>query len=385
MTLDLARVSVQIEEMGEQLLADGDLRRRQFVRARSYFRQMAPEWRRLADLARRRNAASAAPTEALDAHHPKGEVPAAYEVMASDGSTVEPDRHGPALCALVNVGRVRIRYGPDPVAFLESEPKLYFRESDLYVEQRGRRVLLRERWLDAWRSIAEMAALAEMAGASEGPGLAKVALADGLLLLWREDWAEGDADVLTGRFTDALDTIARLKLPLAAYVSRPTSHWVVDLLREAAECRVGPVNCRSGCGAESCSLARLGDADLFDFLAPGERSALFEMTGPYAERFGVNHRAHFFYLQVGRELARVEVPAWVAQDADALKLLHAVICDQADRGIGYPVALARAHEQAVLSGYDRRIFQQLVVSALTRRGFDTLPSEKQSSKNLHAV
>jgi hypothetical protein len=160
---------------------------------------------------------------------------------------------------------------------------------------------------------------------------------------------------------------------------------VVDLLRETAACRAGGAGCQLGCGDQPCGLARLGDAELFDFLEPGERSALFEMTGPYAERFGADHRAHFFYLQVGRELARVEVPAWVAQDPKALALLHTVICDQAERGAGYPVALARAHEQAVLSGYDRRVFQQLVVGALTRRGFDIALSEKQSSKNLHAV
>jgi hypothetical protein len=305
--------------------------------------------------------------------------------MASDGSTVEPDRHGPALYALLNVGRVRIRYGPDASALLESEPRLFFRESDLYVEQGARRVLLRERWLDAWRSIAEMAALADLARARDRPDLPHVALADGLLLLWREDWAEGDADLLIQRFTDALDAIAQERLPLAAYVSRPTSHWIVDLLRETAECRGVTGGCRLGCGGEPCGLARLGDADLYDFLAPGERSALFEMTGRFAERFGSAHRASFFYVQVGRELARVEVPAWVVQDPEALDLLHTVICDQAERGVGYPVALARAHEQAVLGGYDRRVFQQLVASALTRRGFDTAPSEKQSSKNLHAV
>ncbi len=62
-----------------------------------------------------------------------------------------------------------------------------------------------------------------------------------------------------------------------------------------------------------------------------------------------------------------------------------MVCDQIERGLGYPVALARAHEQAVLSGHDRRIFQQLVTGALARRGLSTALSEKQSSKNLRAV
>jgi hypothetical protein len=385
MTLDLARVSVQIEAMGQQLQDDREGRRRQLETAREYFRRMAPEWELLAELARSRPVASAAPTEPLDARRPAAPVPSDYEVIASDGSTVEPDRHGPALYAMLNVGRVRIRYGSRPSASLDSEPALFFREDELYVDLGGRRVLLRERWLDAWRSIAEMAALADLAEASAEPGLTRIALADGLLLLWRADWAEGDADLLEQRFTAALDRIATTRLPLAAYVSRPTSHWIVDLLRETAACPAGTDRCKLACGDQPCALARLGDAEIFDFLEPGERTGLFEMTGPYADRFGEQHRAFFFYLQVGRELARVELPAWVAQEPAALALLQAGAWDQVERGLGYPVALARAHEQAVLSGYDRRVFQQLVIAALARHGFDTTTSEKQSSKNVHAV
>jgi hypothetical protein len=384
MTLDLAKVSTQIEDMGEQLLEDHDVRQRQLDAARSYFRVQAPHWEALAALAQARPVGSAAPTEPLDASHACPPVPGAYEVVASDGSTVEPDRHGPALCALVNVGQVRIRYGIGASATLESQPSLYFRERDLYVDQGGRRVLLRERYLDAWRSIAEMAALATLAGGDD-PSLPRVGLADGLLLLWNADWNASDDDILTPRFREALDRIAEQRLPLAAYISRPTSHWIVDLLREAALCRNGAERCELRCADRGCAFARLGDADLFDFLQPGARSGLFMMTGPSADRFGESNRAHFFYLNVGRELARIEVPAWVAQDAGALELLHTIICDQADRGIGYPVALARAHEQAVLSGYDRRILQQLIVGALTRRGFATAISEKQTSKNVRAV
>ncbi len=385
MTLDLAKVSTQIEEMGAELLEHRDVRSRQLEAARSFFRAQAASWQELAAIARARTSPSAAPLEALDTRHPCPDVPPAYEVLASDGSTIEPDRHGPALCALVNVGQVRIRYGPAPSAQLESEPSLYFRERDLYVDQGSRRVLLRERYLDAWRSIAEMAALAAMAATSDSPGLPRVALADGLLLLWGADWNASDDDILTPRFREALDRIAEQRLPLAAYISRPTSHWVVDLLREEAACRRGPASCALGCDDRGCAFARLGDADLFDGLAPGERSGLFELTGQTPDRFGSQNRAHVFYLHVGRELARVEVPAWVAEDPAALELLHAIICDQVERGVGYPVALARAHEQAVLSGYDRRVLQQLIVGALARRGFATALSEKQTSKNVRAV
>src|SRR5439155_8175704 len=133
MTLDLARVSTQVEEMGQQLRNSSSARLAQLERARALFRSLAPDWQKLADQARRSPVSAAAPREPLDAVHRRPQAPAAYEALATDGSTIEPDRHGPAMCALINVGRVRIRYGADPDATLNSEPRLYFRSDELYL------------------------------------------------------------------------------------------------------------------------------------------------------------------------------------------------------------------------------------------------------------
>jgi NurA domain len=397
-TLDLVKVSRQVQHMGEQLRDSRTDRLARLDRARWLFRELAPQWGDLAEQARKSLIAAAAPREPLDAVHPRPPVPPAYEVLATDGSTIEPDRHGPAMCALVNVGRVRIRYGVDPSAALDSEPRLYFRSNELYLSQGGgARRLLSERLLDARRSVAEMAALAEL-GRKPANDLPRVALADGLLTIWRQDWAEADASAMEDELRRALDAIADSHLPLAAYVSNPHSHWVTDLLRQAAGCQAGPLSCLAGCqsgnsiGVDSasppenpCALEGLVDVQLFEHLGIGTRSGVFEMVGRDQDRYGVRNRSNFFYLHVGSEVTRVEIPRWVAEDPLALDLVHAIICDQAERGQGYPTALARAHEQAVLTGQDRRAFEQLVIETLQRAGQRTGLSEKRISKNVRAV
>ena len=65
-------------------------------------------------------------------------------------------------------------------------------------------------------------------------------------------------------------------------------------------------------------------------------------------------------FNVGPELVRIEMPAWVAQDPEALALVEDVCLDQAKKGFGYPVCLAEAHEQAVVKGPDREFFYHLL-------------------------
>jgi hypothetical protein len=88
---------------------------------------------------------------------------------------------------------------------------------------------------------------------------------------------------------------------------------------------------------------------------------------------------------VGRELARVEVPRWVAHDAEQVDLVHSLIYDQCVRGHGYPVALARAHEQAVVRSADRRTFQRIVEGSLLRADLPATSSRKRESKERPAL
>ena len=76
----------------------------------------------------------------------------------------------------------------------------------------------------------------------------------------------------------------------------------------------------------------------------------------------------------------MEVPSWVAEDEASLELMHSLIIDQCRRGPGYPVALMEAHEQAVVTGPDRRYFVELVEQALFDQRLPIYSSEKNISK-----
>ena len=119
-------------------------------------------------------------------------------------------------------------------------------------------------------------------------------------------------------------------------------------------------------------------------LEPGERSSLFESSSKILELYG-EHRISFFYLNVGEEISRVEIPKWVAQDNDLLNLVHTLIFDQAKKGNGYPTALIEAHEQAVVKAKDRDFFYELVKEALVRSDFKVTLSRKGLSKRSPGV
>ena len=52
----------------------------------------------------------------------------------------------------------------------------------------------------------------------------------------------------------------------------------------------------------------------------------------------------------------MEIPEWVGRDSSLLELVHSVCIDQIRKGDGYPVALAEAHELAVVRGAERDVF-----------------------------
>jgi NurA-like 5'-3' nuclease len=89
---------------------------------------------------------------------------------------------------------------------------------------------------------------------------------------------------------------------------------------------------------------------------------------------------NFFYIRLDGEVGRVEIPLWVAEDERLVELVHSTILDQCQRGLGYPVALSEAHEQAVVTGADREQFWGLVEQVLADDKMLLESSAKRQSK-----
>jgi hypothetical protein len=132
----------------------------------------------------------------------------------------------------------------------------------------------------------------------------------------------------------------------------------------------------------------LTDTDLFDFLAPAERSAVFAVRAKGTEKYVyAGHGIHFFYLNVSLNpaapnLVRVEAPAWLVNDPPALDCLHAAIVRQARINGGYPYVLARAHELAIISTEERQAVEVMLAVEMRRQGLTPALSAKQFNKTL---
>ena len=321
-------------------------------------------------------------------------VPAEFTVMASDGSHIDVDRHRSTRCYLINTGSAVLKYGSEPDALLESYPRLYSDDDDMVIKPlgaKGREQLVEGTLLGIKRAVEECRQLAEVA-VEQPQDSTSLALLDGTLILWGlagQAYPEFVAEVLLDRgFLSYLEGMRKLnqdrKLALASYISFPRSTDVVNVLRVAI-CPHQPVDCDYNCPpnkARDCDeVDGVRDRELFfNLLNPGERSALFISPSKIVnERYGLHH-IYFFYLRVDDEVARVEIPRWVAEDKDLLNLTHALILDQCRRGQGYPVALSEAHEQAVVTGLDREEFWRLVEASLVEEHMPAPGSAKSFSK-----
>jgi hypothetical protein len=392
MPLDLLDLSSQVRQMGEQLARRRADEQRQLELLDAMLSDYRDRWEELADLAESVQERVAVPTGPLDERVPPHPRPSAYTAMATDGAEIDPDRHGGSgEFYLINVGRVRIPYGqPEREVELRSASTLGYTDEHLFIvdpRDPRRQVPMRDRHLDALRTVEELRALADLAVAESKSGHAPaVALVDGTLLF--SVLEERPRDFLRNRFyTDfvaQLERMRHLRVPVAAYASRSRGIDLVHLFR--AVCGSTPLTCDVCGGAHACALRGLNDAHLVGrWLQRWERSALFRVRSNVHDPFYGGHRVYFFLLNTGDELARVEIPEWVARDQSLLNVLHAVLVDQCTKGFGYPAVLARADDRAVISLGDRDVLDTLVQQELARQGVVARPSAKLSRKQVRTV
>jgi hypothetical protein len=395
MPLDLLELSSQVRQMGDLLAHRRTDEQRRLRLLDGMLTAYQDRWEELAELAESVHERVAVPTGPLDERLPSPARPATYTAMATDGAEIDPDRHGGSgEFYLINVGRARIPYGqPERNVELSSVSTLGYTDDDLYIvdpRDPRRQVPMRDRHLDALRTVEELRALADLAEgeprSSQADDVPAVALVDGTLLF--SVLEERPRDFLRSRFySDFVAQLERLRgagVAVAAYASRSRGIDLVHLFR--AVCGSTPLVCEICNGAHACALRGLNDAHLIGRgLDRWQRSGLFRVRSNVHDPYYGIHRVYFFLLATGDEIARVEVPEWVARDQALLNVLHAVLVDQCAKGFGYPAALARADDRAVISLGDRGVLETLVQQELARRGVVARPSAKLSRKQVRTV
>ncbi len=393
MSLDLSRLTAQIGSMVGHLKETGADRAARLELALTTIGRHAADWEKLQA---RIDAAKttwllADLVDGLDRSYPLPALPASFTVLATDGSQIEVDRHRYPHCYVVNIGSVRLHYGDVPGAALENRPELCFADADRAITSPdGRQERAVEgQLLGLKRGLAEWGGLLSLARELP-PGSDALAMVDGSLVLWGlEAFPDFVSDALLGPgYLKYLDEIRELnterRLAMVSYISLPRSPEVVNALRLAI-CPFPQPDCDRDCptgDSRQCQgVAGLTDREVFERLLPeNARSALFASRSKVVRKYYGEHRIYFYYVSVGDEIGRVELPEWVALDPKLLDLSHALVIDQCRRGHGYPVALAEAHEQAVVTGADRENFWRLVETMLARVNISGRTSAKSQRK-----
>jgi hypothetical protein len=334
--------------------------------------------------------------EGLNERYPLPPLPPDFTVIAADGSHIDVDRHQSTHCYLINTGSVVLTYGDKPDALLSSTPHLYSDDKDLVIThpQSGREQPVEGTILGIKRSVEECKSLAALTAALP-PQNPTLALLDGTLILWGlEAYPDfvTDALLINGllKYLDSLKKLSQNRpLALASYISYPRTTDVLNVLRVVV-CPNDIPDCDKQCPPpkerDCAGLNDVRDRDLFiNLLEDGERSALFISPSKIVKDYYGDHKVYFYYLRVGDEIARIEIPQWVAENKDLLNLTHSFVFDQCQRGQGYPVALSEAHEQAVVTGADRENFRELLESTLTEEHIASTASGKSVSKRTRWV
>lgn len=324
-----------------------------------------------------------------------------FSVAAADGSHIDIDRHLPVRCFLINTGIAALNYGDKPDANLYNNCLLYGNEDALFIHDplTYRRQTIEGTLLSTKRAVEEIRALTK-AVKNISPHQETLALLDGSLIMLGLVGPLNQEFVLRALveegFAAALDELGGIakqrRLALASYISMPSSTEIVNAIRTVS-CQYGSTEQGFLCGSpqperrpcDNC-VDGIRDREIFErMLSTGERSATFTSNHPIVTQYYGDNGVAFFYINVGEEIARVEIPSWVANDKSLLNLTHTLILDQCKRGQGYPVSLMEAHEQAVINGADRRFFVQHLERVLYEKGLPTYTSEKARSKRVRAL
>lgn len=383
MSLDLANVLPQVEQMGRTLAERQAEAARQLPIAQAALngaaRMSADELQSRIARAGDRWRGALPSIEPIDQTYPPPAHPPRITLIAADGSQIYPDRHAVAFYYVINVGSIVIDHGSGAAPLVSSRPQVHFEDADLHEPEGGS---ITPALINGLRDAAE---LEELAGLAERHNRRPcLALLDNGLLLWLalqvRDQDRRQVDRILQAYLGHLDRLRTAEAAVAGYIDRPRSADVLALLH-LAMLQKEQINDER---LRASPLRGLADRSLFArFLPAGHRSAVFIEGSPLNRDFEKrHHRVGFFYLHTAASepIARVEVPEWVAQNPAMMAVVHAVLLEQAASTGGFPYALVRAHELAVITQNERREFDRLLSGAMQRHGMQARVSQKALTK-----
>jgi hypothetical protein len=292
-----------------------------------------------------------------------------YTLLAADGSQINPDPHAAIFYALINIGIFRMGQGELQVPQEITQTALLdfdeVHDSEKYLD---------EDILALKRDLNERQLLADHAAQSDG---LVIALTDGPLELFHQLQENKDFLQQFESYLQSLHRLSKTGAITAGYVDKPRADLVIRMLEFSLLADI------THDGLER-PISGLTDSMIFSYLLePNTRSAIFGMHSSNSKYYHDEIELHFFYLNVGRTdhpwIARVEIPAWVANDSEKIALLQQVLIEQCQimGNRPYPYALHRAHEIALVSQLEKQQMEERLLKEIQHLG---LPLNLQSNK-----
>ncbi|MEX0940481.1 MAG: DNA double-strand break repair nuclease NurA [Candidatus Babeliales bacterium] len=275
---------------------------------------------------------------------PVDKAPLDYGALSIDGSQIYPDKHQGTTCYLVNIGSVQLMYGKKAHVKFDSKPYVFVNEES-ELDQSIELVNCKRQELELKAGLLLGKQIKEIIT------MPYVVMIDGSLVFWHLQTKDLEVkNYFLSRYIESLEAYYQEKLPIIGYISLPKSKEIVNLLRFAL-----------GSQKDKKLFEHIVDSMIMQFfLPPFHCSTIFYTNTPIVQAYPEHLKPCFYFIHCGNEIARVEIPFWLTQDQEYFELITSLICDQAQKGQGYPIALAEAHEQAVVKGPDREFFYYLI-------------------------
>ncbi|CDN11052.1 MAG: DNA double-strand break repair nuclease NurA [Richelia sp.] len=389
--LDLTKLTGQMQGLSQHLTQEAAANRQRLELAQKYFRQACDcqgklvqkqqQWRD------RILFANATPIEPLNTCITIPIPPKVHTVIATDGSQIAPSHHEIAYCYLLNIGRVVLHYCQNKHPILDSLPEIFYRQEDLYMSRKwGIRT---EEWMGYRRTSSEAVILAELAISvkEEVPILAMV---DGSLIYWFLEQLPSDArEHILPPILEAWQQMQNSQIPLMGYLSASRSIEGMNFLRLAA-CPHPSPDCMSFCPNQQeqvpCkTFESLRDTTLWTTqLQPGQRGPFWRSNARILDLYQ-DQKIYFCYVNVGAEIARIELPEWVVQDQELFDFSLGLMLAQVQKGYGYPVAIAEAHNQAVVRGGDKTRFFSLLERQMIKAGLKNVGTSYKEARKRGSI
>jgi hypothetical protein len=410
MTLEFEKLSADLDDMAASAFRRQRQTQTQIEVALRRLHESATDWPRIelalgraeqqADAKHYRSARPLDSREPLDSHIPVPPCPAEATLIATDGSQILPDRHAAFLYYLINVGVLVYHHGrgQSPDAF--TRPSIEYPRENL-LDDDGLEgdtadedeFVASSAVVNVRRDLAEIGTLADIVWEHQFSTPPVLAVLDQRLLYWPALSGGSESKEAIDSWLQSLSRIRDCRALLAGYIDRPGKSSVMTLLK-TIEHLDDPTFDFTQLGRRKM-WSEPTDVDLFSqILEPGERSKIFVDHSEHNTRFRFNDEDNevcFFYLnpslsgQAGsnsRQIARVDIPMWVARQPSAVDAVHALLYDQCQLLGDYPYVLTRADEMAVVGRQDQAELDHRIALRMQSAGLEGTLTAKQTSKDI---